>query len=887
MTNLIKLLSLFIVILISLTSCAPVTNEEFIELESLVETEFNISKDKQAYFKYKLGDIKGPIGIHFLLANLYTVEVSVLKKIDGEAKTYYLAKEEYKEIDTTDFEDYVYIIIKEKYEYFYKDYIIIYDPNKTIKLKSGEPLLIPKFFSNNKYEMTFNSQENSVLIYNTLNTTQNNRKITIKCENETIIDKGEENQYKTNLNKGECSIVVENFVTAENEEENLNQEFSIIAYEKKDLGFTELNENVIKKTKYIYSNKAQTFYYYADISKYKNSNSINFKLFPKYYFDKNIQFFTKIIYLDEKISETVLESNIPTENNLPNLYDDDSDEYFRIFFHDTKTDKQYKYLLVKVEITENEYYSGYKYLDVSIGNEVVNYDYTKIEYNRAQTVSPKIIDYIPTYFKLILNKDDKYLFTSQNEGLSIFFKGDLITEDNKPNEDYLNDSNEIVILSGIAELTIKLFGSTTADINFYIEKIKPSQLIYVDTTRKNDIFEIKMTEDECKNDGKKYVLGTFDYEEYAYGQLKMKYYATVDEGEFEIYYKNFTSVEDGTLFPIKQNQVKEINKIILFETNVDLFTIKCKKAGNLSIRPVSKTFEENVNLVPENNIKQISLYDSSEIIQLSTPLGLNKGKVYFSILSLDGIELTISPNTLGLFEEKKIKNNELFAIDVDLSKYKMDQLAIKVVGSSGEKNIEVVEIIHNEFNTYQKLEEGDNQKIKLNNVFMLIDKDIKKINVTIENLQNKNISYGVIKSAINDSNYLATANNYPNITSEELKENNKKFEIENIYNGNNDSMKPFIYLVISVLGEEKNLEYNVNVQINKNNDEEKEKGKEKEKEKEDGNTMKTVLICLVCAIVLIIIIVAVFIFIKKNRNKSNDLENVINDSDQKLLMPQN
>ena len=32
-------------------------------------------------------------------------------------------------------------------------------------------------------------------------------------------------------------------------------------------------------------------------------------------------------------------------------------------------------------------------------------------------------------------------------------------------------------------------------------------------------------------------------------------------------------------------------------------------------------------------------------------------------------------------------------------------------------------------------------------------------------------------------------------------------------------MKPLIYLAISVLGEEKNLEYNVNVQINKNKDE--------------------------------------------------------------------
>ena len=112
-------------------------------------------------------------------------------------------------------------------------------------------------------------------------------------------------------------------------------------------------------------------------------------------------------------------------------------------------------------------------------------------------------------------------------------------------------------------------------LTFLLKNIKPSQLIYVDTTRKNDIFEIKMTDDECKNEGKKYILGTFDYEEYADWQIKMNYYATVDEGEFEIFYKNFTNVEDKTLFPIKKSQVKEINKIILFETNIDLFTIKC------------------------------------------------------------------------------------------------------------------------------------------------------------------------------------------------------------------------------------------------------------------------------------------------------------------------
>ena len=71
--------------------------------------------------------------------------------------------------------------------------------------------------------------------------------------------------------------------------------------------------------------------YYVDISRYINSNSINFKLFSKNYLRNNIKFFTKIIYLDEKISETDLENNIPIENNLPYLYDD-SDEYLRIFF---------------------------------------------------------------------------------------------------------------------------------------------------------------------------------------------------------------------------------------------------------------------------------------------------------------------------------------------------------------------------------------------------------------------------------------------------------------------------------------------------------------------------------------------------------------------------
>ena len=49
------------------------------------------------------------------------------------------------------------------------------------------------------------------------------------------------------------------------------------------------------------------------------------------------------------------------------------------------------------------------------------------------------------------------------------FHGDLLTNNYRDiNRNYLNDTNEIIILSDISELTIKLFGSTENDTVFYV-----------------------------------------------------------------------------------------------------------------------------------------------------------------------------------------------------------------------------------------------------------------------------------------------------------------------------------------------------------------------------------------------------------------------------------
>ena len=146
MNTLMKIITIFFVLSLSYSE-----EINFIEINSYDPTEFNVNENQVAYFKYKLGETKGPIGLYFHIANLYTVEVSVYKNIEEEPiLTYFLAEKQFNEFDSSSFDDYAYIIIKETYKYYYKDYITVYDPNEIFKLKPNEPFIINKFLSNNK-----------------------------------------------------------------------------------------------------------------------------------------------------------------------------------------------------------------------------------------------------------------------------------------------------------------------------------------------------------------------------------------------------------------------------------------------------------------------------------------------------------------------------------------------------------------------------------------------------------------------------------------------------------------------------------------------------------------------------------------------------------------
>ena len=846
----------YIFFLLCISYCAE---EDYIEIESMVKTEFNVNENKKAYFKYKLGDEKGPIALHFHIANLFTVNVSIYKNLDEEPfLSYFLAENQFKEINTKDFDKYVYILIEETYKYFYKDYITIYDPTKFIELKAGEPLIINNFLSNNKYEIYFDSEENITLVYNTNNTENSKRLITIKYGNDTIIEKEDVSQYKVPIPPGKIIIIVENWQETEDEETIMQQDFALIIYKmKNEYGYNEVIQNKIKKTKYIYNNEIQDFYYYVDISNNNDSNSLNLKFSYKYFLYKNnTKLYSNIIYLNDEISDLDLADSILMENQLPFSYDEDSDEFLRIYFKDEKNDKKYKYLLLKVEIEENENYIGSKEIEISLGNQTEIIKLDELKYNEAYTLKKHLIDYIPLYFKIVLDPNEIYLLTSQNEDLTLFIKGDLLNEQNEINKDYLYSSNEIIILKDINELTIRMFGSSTKDLIYYIEKVEQEKLMYVENERNNEIFLIK--EDNCKAGETMYVLCTYDYESYAYGEEKVNYYATVDSGVYEVYYTNNISINDKSLFPLENKKV-DFNKIIPLNNNLDLFTIKCKEAGSMSIRPEYKTFDERTHLIEQNSINNITLFDHLEIIQLSTSLGQNKGIVYFSILSLDGQTINIIPDTEGLFNNTNIKDNELFSESADLSKYKMDQLAIKVNISSLEKNIEVIEKIPNKYNNYTKVSKGKNKNLSFYNIYIKINDKIKSVDIEFENLKNKKIAYGIIQSASEDSNYLLTADKYDkyhDIKYAEINDANKKINYTNSYRKENEK-KPNLFYLVSILDQNDELNYAAKVTVYDDED-------------MDKSNVLIVFILLLSAIILGFVILAIYMIVVKRKAAEGD-----------------
>ena len=236
----------YIFLILSFSNCIFYSNEVFEEIQFMTPTKFTINKDKTVYFKYKLDEQKKSIGLKFLHANLYTVNITIYSSYENKQKyiSYMLGQNQFKEINVTDFNDYAYIVIEEmKNSYYYDDYLTIYDCAKKIKLEHNKVISINNFLSNNKYEFYYPSNNSNItILYNTQDFQKAKRKITIIYNGKRLADNRIgtfKNFYKLEGNNT-LSVSIENFV----KETIGNQEFSIIIYE---VNHSKYNFNQIKQ----------------------------------------------------------------------------------------------------------------------------------------------------------------------------------------------------------------------------------------------------------------------------------------------------------------------------------------------------------------------------------------------------------------------------------------------------------------------------------------------------------------------------------------------------------------------------------------------------------------------------------------------------------------
>ena len=902
-----KLLSqivfIFIFIKLSLSSVCT-QNSVFETIQPNVAKYFKTEPGNDICLQYKLYDSKTDrkaIGIYFpnTTEDDSKTEVSIyeLKSVisfgngiyQNTFERYNITENKFPSINTNmnKFDDYCYIIIRNVFKE-YTSFIKVFDSKIEMPVTINEPVDIKYFTHDNIYNFYLTTNKIISLVFNSL---KKNKQIAVTYDGLKSID-GNYQSFSRDFNPNGNNKKLQISIT-QNDQNLDTHECSFICHEKQTYGseniiFHQLKSNEIKTVYYISATDAtvqsQKFYFYADISGYTNSSSVVLELDSQ---SKNyITLTSNIVNSDTELQQNDLVGKFSNTSELPTSRI--SDEYLTIYFHNNQTYK-YSYLLISVEIgVFNEYYEP-KSFNIFLGNLLYNtVDLTNISYFETHNYSTQIEQNVLTYFQFLLDKNSNYLLTADNKKNIILVNGDFIINNDTINENYLNDENkDIILLSGVEKLSAGLFGNKGENNTFYIEKIS-SDVEIIKNNRSQEAIVVSMDENDCTSKNKKYVLGIYDKNTYS-NKINTIYGIADLDSDFNLYYKNTIDIDNTSLFPSSNEYNKQLEKVFLQNNSLDFFTITCNKPGKLYIRPLRKTFEEKTHLIHQNSINNIKLVNHTEILQLSSSVKRNDNKLYLLILSKSGNEITITPDNKELFSEKKISGNDLFTQVIDTEKYKMDQLAIKIT-SNDTTDIEVIEVIHQNYTKYENIDDNKEHNVTLNNMVKFINGNFSQANITIQGLENEKVYYGIVELVTNDTNYLPPAYLFKeNIESKKLSEN-ETIVINNSLNNNtfydtNDDRKKYQAVIFSIFTAKNDKQYKI--QFNDDGSNEKEEDKDQKKTEGGLSTPYLIAIIVIILILLIIIIIIIIICIKKKKKNENNIDELNNSNKDAQLYPIN
>ena len=872
MNSLIELILISLLIQFSLSDLC--LNTQFDELESNIHQEFQVSPGFEMCLKYPLTDTKSKISLMFFGSDSHTSEVVIYKSLSDISmknniyqnfeERFLIHENAFREIDVKEYEDYAYIIIRDpKDDDTDQGTLILYDSEIPIPLLNGQPLNMKRFMDDVSYEFVYTSKNNLTFVYSSK--VKSKKYLTIKYGGDTKVSRTlyatDEILYIINPDENEKKLEV---IVEEIEPGKENEDFSVILYENGPGEFVEIKKNEEIAINYINLDKKdekQSFFFYYKLEEEYESNTINFKLDPVANETKYINISAGQYHSTKSLSRYEMETNFHFDkNNLPVEYDRNSKIYKRIYFKDDDRSFKYRYIFFKVEISKLSEYYGSKDFIVTIGDELEVIDLRKLNYYNAHLIDFEAEALFPKYYKLLLDPEEEYIFTSPVPESSMFLEGDLINKNTTTrvisvNHNYYDDPDKIFFLFDFSELTIRIFDDELIRKKIFIEKFKNDEVLFNEFSRGEYPIDLEMSEEDCRLRRKKYIVGIYNETLYPVEDetVVTRYWTTIKEGDMTLYYRDNILLEGDSLFPDDQEYIVEKDKVFYLDNYIDFFTIVCNKPGIFSLRPLFKEFYEPTHKITQNAIDDINIGNETEVILLNAPIKPTTEYLYFSIFSLDGVPVTIEPDILGWFNTTTIKGDQLFKLKVKLADFKPDELAIRVNASESTR-IEVLEVMHYNFTEYTVINKNGNTKLTDNHFIKYFDKNVDEIKVKISGLKGVPAAYGLVKLSTDDIDYLPLAYQFKeeyNITRKNLIEN-EEIILKNPFKDLKDNKK-YLAFIFSI---QKYNYYEYNIEISENT----EKG---------GNNVLIYILAFIGIVLIIGLIIIIVNFSKKKKGSTH------------------
>ena len=871
MTSPIKVFCLLLLIHLSLSDyCADVA---FDDLQENVHQEFQVSPGNEMCLRYLLSDQKSKISLMFFGSNSPSSEVVIYKspsdirlKDDsyvGYEERFLIDENEFKEIDVSDYDEYAYIIIRDtKDEDTNRGTFILYDSEMPIPLIKGQPLNMKRFMEGKSYEFTYTSSNNLTFVFSTK--VKSKKYVTVKYGGETKVDK---KLYDTDeilyLINPDSTVKDLDVVVEEIEPGKENEDFSVVLYENGPNEFIEIVQNEEKTINYLNLDKKgekQSFFFYYSLNDQYESNTINFKLDPLASEKKYINISAGVYHSAKSLNKQEMEFNFHFDkNDLPIEYDRDSNIFKRIYFKDEEKSFKYRYVFFKVEISNLNEYFGSKDFIITIGDELEVIDLRSVDFYKAEIIDFEIEALFPKYYQLLLDPNERYIFTSPVPECSMFLEGDLLIKNEtnhtlSVNHNYQDDPDELFGLWDYSNFTIRIFGEELIRKKIYIEKFKADEVLINEVMRNDYPLDIELTQEDCRLGKRKYVVGIFNKTLYPKEDeiVITKFWTILKEGEMTLYYRDNILLEGDSLFPIDKEYEVEKDKTFSLDNYIDFFTIICTKPGIFSLRSLHKEYSETTITINQNSIDVTSIEgNETTVILLSAPIKPPTEYLYFSLLSVEGEPITIEPDTPGMFNTTTIKGDQLFTLKIKLADFKVDELAVRA-NSTERAVIEFLEVIRYNFTEYTVIESDGKTTLKSNHFIRFYDKNIDqiKVKVSFNDLNLVPVSYGFVRLSTDDTNYLPLASQFQeeyNITRKNLL-NNEEIIVKNPFKDVKDNKK-YLAFIFSIQRYESH-EYSIEIG---------------EISEGGGNTILIIILIIVGIIVVVGVIALIIFFIGKRK----------------------